>query len=106
MLQSRNTANWRLRDFSSQVYSAAAALNGSRSSPTRRNSLIGAPRTSVFKARQGSLKETLPQRSLSPEETEKDADTAVTAIENSLGRIHSLRHAKRLPKPQVLDATR
>lgn len=70
---------------------------------TRMNPQITPRRTFVY---QDFPNEADRQRNSSPEEKQMDADTSVTATATMSERVHSLRHAKRLPKPQLLASTR
>lgn len=77
-----------------------------REPSTSGNTQIGSPQVFSYETRRDSLNEALPQRSLWADETEMDADTAGTITGTTAERAHSLRHAKRLPKPQLLDSIR
>lgn len=97
------------RNAPNQVSYAAAPLEEplpERDPPTRRSTQTGSPQVPSHEARESFPKETSPQRSSSPEETEPDADTAVTTTETTSDRAHSLRHAKKLPRPELLESGR
>lgn len=97
------------RNASDQVSYTAAPLEEplpERNPPIRRSTQTPPPQVCSHEAREVFPKETLLQRKSSPEEEETNADTAVNATETSSDRAHFLRHAKRLPRPELLESGR